>query len=469
MIVEFTSQSARDALNPAAHTGRLVNCYREPMVAGGRGVYQIRAVPGMAQIADLERAAMPAAMVFQDRFLVVSGGDLISIGATGDVQVIGAVGNSAETSISENTGYATIVAGGKYWTWDGTTLDEVDVGFDAGSVAYLGGYTVVTELGGRRFAWSDLADPTTFDGANIASAEINNDDIIRAVVLKDGLHLFKASGFEIWGVSGDAGPGAFVRISGAMEETGLRSYGLVTTLPNGMAFCGTDGRMHIYAGVMQPVSTPPMEVALDRYDAERMFYYEKRGHGFVCVAFRDVPAWCYDLATGEWHERAEDGDAWRAVLSAKVGSEWWIGADNGKVSRLTDACRDFGAPLVREMTSLPVVFPTPTVVSELEVFPVVGYGMQDEGASGYTDAAVLSLPPGAVEGAYDARPAQISLRVSRDGVSFGNMKSKDLGERGNHGKRVIFRNLGLFQRVGAFRLVLSSLRDVPIVSTVDVK
>lgn len=470
MRVEFASQSARDALNPAANSGRLVNLYREPLVPGGQGAFQLRSVPGMQTVAELDVALMRGLMPFGADLLAVCGGNLYRITSTGH-SLIGAVGSSVESGIAENTGYATIVAAGDYWTWDGTTLQSVDPGFPVASVAYIGGYTVVTELKGRRFAWSALADPTTFSGLDFASAEINNDPIIRAVVLKDTLLLFKKSGVEAWAVSGAAGPDAFVRISGAMEETGLRSYALVTTFPNGVAYVGSDGKVHIYAGGLRPISTPPVEVALSQYTPEALTYYEVRGHMMLCLTFKEAPAWCYDIATGEWHERSEDGGPWSVVAITKWNGRWMTGANTGRVSRLYDVCRDNGAPLIRKAVSVPMVVPQPMRISSIAVFPRVGMDRQDDTAT-YLDDGDVVLSPGStfVLGSYaDDSPAKIGLRVSRDGVAFGSEKVRSLGEIGAYQTWVSFRNLGVFRRMGAFELTLSSARDIPVLSTAEVK
>ena len=114
MKVEFTSQSGRDGVNPSAQTGRLINLFREPLVAGAKAGYQLRAVSGMAQIADLDRVFMRDLRVFNGNLLSLCGGMLSRITANGVVTEIGEVGDSEASNLSENTGYATIVADGSY-------------------------------------------------------------------------------------------------------------------------------------------------------------------------------------------------------------------------------------------------------------------------------------------------------------------------------------------------------------------
>lgn len=449
--LEFVGQSARDADNPAGSTSRLINGYREPMVSGGRSGYVLRAVPGMAEFATVDSVFMRALGVYDDALLAVVGTNLYSIAADGTVALIGDVDATDElTGIDRSTGLAVIVAGRKYWTWDGTTLTDVTSGAGTGlateptSVAYLGGYVILSQFDSRVFAWSNLAAPGTFNGLNFASAEITDDPIIRIIAFKDALYIFKATGFERWALTGLSGPDAFQRIGGAQEEPGLAAYGLITVFPNGFAFVASDGRTYV-SGV-GPISTPPVEVAIERLGPERLFYYEQRGHGFICIAFRDCPAWCYDTATGEWHERDQGGADWQARATVKLEGEWYLGTDAGRVAKLTNACRDFGAPLVRRFVSRTLDVSRRVRVSSIEAFPRI---------------------MGDVQGDGDTTEAKVTLRTSRDGIQFGSPKDRGVGQTGAYETRLIWRELGQFRRA-TVELSLSATVDVPLLAEIDV-
>lgn len=476
MKVEFSSQSGRDSLNPAAQTGRLLNCYREPLIPGGKGQYQIRSVPGMQHFASVDRVLMRALTVYGGKMLTICGGGLFRADRPG--ALLGEVGESPETSISENTGVLTIAASGRYFTWDGTDLKTPspgvlgDSGVEVGSVSYLGGYTILTERNGRRFQWSALVDPSSFNGLDFASVETTDKPIIRGVVWRDILMLFKEDSLEQWARTGQAGPYAFQRIPGGDIETGLADYGLVTLLPNGLSFVSSDGRIYLWGGSLVPISTPPVEVALTESSPERMFFYERRGHGFICVIFRNAPAWCYDLATGEWHERGADDAAWQARVSVKFGGDWYVGTDTGKIARLVSRCADFEAPLIRRARSLPVANSRPFVVRRLELFPRVGQDRQsDGGAILDDDERLLGYSANRVLGdrGPEGREAQIGLRTTRDGQTWGPVKERSLGQPGKLAQIVKWLNLGQFRRMAAFELVMSSTTDIPVLSVAEVE
>lgn len=446
--VQFVGQTARNADNVAGDPSRLINGYREPMLPGGRGSAILRAVPGMATFADLPDLFMRAMMPWDGDMLAIVGSNLYSVATDGTTTLIGDVEADDEmTGLSQSTGYAIAVAGGKYWHWNGVTLTDITPGNVTvpSSVAYLGGYIIVSETNARVFAWSALADPTTWSGLDFASAEITDDPIIRLIAFKDALYIFKESGFERWAVSGLAGPDAFQRIGGAQEEPGLAGYGLIATYPNGFAFVGTDGR--VYASGVGPISTPPLEVAIERFEPVSMFYYEQRGHGFICLIFRDAPAWCYDVATGEWHERSQNNGPWQARASVKLDGSWYVGTDEGRIAQLTTDCRDFGDPMVRRYVSRTLEMEDRFVLAEIEAFPRIDGDLQGDG---------------------DGSEAKVTLKMSRDGVEFGAGKDRGVGAAGAYQTRLTWRALGQFRKATA-EISLSSATDIPLLAEINVK
>lgn len=472
MKLEFAGQSGRDATNPTMNSTRLVNLFREPSTAGG---FALRSVPGMAEFAALGRTFLRALAIYKGNLLAISGGRLFEVSPAGVVRDLGALVSGEAAGLSVNTGIATIVSGGVYSTWNGTTLAPVTVGSSdlVGSVAYLGGYTIVTELGGRRFWWSDLAAPGTMNALNFASAEITEDDLIRALVVGDTLLLFKANGFEMWGLTGLAGTSAFQRISGAMVETGLAGYALCCTFPNGAAFVGDDGRVHVWSsGSMRPISTPPVEAAIESYGPASVFYYSLRGHGFICIAFNGCPAWCYDVALGEWHERAEDNGPWTARAAVLFNGAWRVGSAVGLLATLNAVRVDFGKCMVRRAVSGafgPVN--QPFTIAKIEAQSrrasdrealLEGYALTDD---------VGTLGMGAValgDDGDDSGSAKVSLRLSRDGMTFGPAKPREVGDAGEYYTRLIWRALGQFRRQAVMELSVSCAMDLPISGTVEI-
>jgi len=448
MIVEFSGQSARDGDNIAANPSRLVNVYREPVPGGGKTRYTMKSVLGMASHATVPGVGMRALERVEDDLWQVSGGNLYQIDADGSVASIGAIDDSEETGIAGNNGIITVVGGGKYYTWNGTSLVQptADEFSDFGSVAFLSGYTILTELDGRQFCWSDLSTPGTLTAANHATAEATDEPLIRAMEINGLLWLFKARSIEIWGLTGLADENAFERLPGAVIETGTRGYGTLTRIPSGAFFVSEDGRAYITTGTsVQPVSIPAVETAI-KVGNPRCFFYEDEGHAFCVIRFDSAPAWAYDLATGEWHERAEGVDLapWSAVGAARLGRTWYVSNDAGDIARLSRKNSDIGKPLVRQMTSRPAY-------EDAQRFTVREF--EALGRMGFADIG---------------REAKVMLQTSRNGgITWGPPRERSMGYLGQYGQRAVFRNLGLF-RTAVFRMTVTDPADLTLNADVRV-
>lgn len=423
MQVEFCGQSARDSDNIAANPSRLINCYREPCVSAGRTSYVIKPVLGLTTYATL--AGTVRALEDVERTLyAASGGVLYSI-SLGVGTSLGAVSDDPETTIAGNNGNVTVTAGGNYYVWNGTTLTSPAAGAfsDFGGHDYIGNYTVLTEANGRRFQWSDLADPSDLPGLNFSTADGRDDNLIRPMAINGTLYLFKETSHEIWYVTGQAGASAFERQAGGVYDVGLKSFGLLTKVPGGAFMVGDDNRAHLVTGGLQPVSIPPVETAITQGSPQACFAYEDEGHTFCVITFSDRPAWVYDIATGEWHERGEGADLteWTVTCAAKSGGVWYAGRAD-KVLTFDRVNMDDTDPLVREMTSRTLVVNRQWfTVDLLEVFPRQGFSS-----------------------------AAIELQVSRDGgLTWSMPKAAAIGPVGAYAQRVTWRGLGRARQMTA--------------------
>ena len=444
-LVEFVGQSRKDADFSQANTSRLVNCYREPLEEG----HQIKSVLGTAQLASISAVFMRDMAEIGGNIYAACGGGLYKVEQYGTVTSLGAI-EDGDSTVSGNNGKVTVAAGGTYYVWNGSSLSSPTGGaFDSvGSVEFLGQDTILTELGGRRFMWSDVADPTSLDGLNVATAEGRDDDILRGVVINGFLWLLKEKSTEIWYQTG----AGYARVNGGIIDRGLKSFGLVTKFSGGAFLVGDDGIAYITNGSgLQPVSTPPVETDIIQGQARRCFYYEDEGHKFCVIQFSDRASWVYDLSTGEWHNRASGTDhmPWRVVSAVKAWGYWHVGSDLGKVLRLLRINTDADGPLVRKMVSRTLRTGEYQTLSRLELFGRIGEVETGGGVTyilGGTDFVLmdtdgLELFHSLIEG--EARPPALFVRVSRDGgKTWSNEKWRNFGEIGDYDARLIWRSLG---------------------------
>jgi hypothetical protein len=215
-------------------------------------------------------------------------------------------------------------------------------------------------------------------------------------------------------------------------------------MPSGAFMIGDDGKAYVIAGpgAIQPVSTPPVETAIREMNPVSCLYYEDEGHMFCCIVFRDAPAWCFDIATGEWHERAEGSllAPWTAVHSVKWRGGWHASQDDGTIRRFARSATDGDKPLVKQATSHTIRSQDGQrmVLRELEIHAPQGFSA-----------------------------GRIGLQISRDGgATFGIEKPRDIGPIGAYAKRMNWRNLGLAREMCA-RVQWTD--DVAIVSQARVR
>ena len=460
MRVEFVTQGDRNDGFPAANPARLINFFPEPMPEGSAARFQLRAVPGTQPWAFVGGAVVRAlAFVGPDpaeedrtpRLFAAVGGKLLQITELSAVNHTGDIEEDAETWIDSNNGDVTVTAGGKFFVWDGSAMDEPGPGpFDGfGGHVHLGGYTVLTQRGGRRFCWSGLQNAGTLPGLNFATAEARDDFLIRPMAAMGNLWLMKERSIEVWALSGEAGANAFTRIPGAVIDRGLLAYGLVASTPDGLVFVGDDGVVYITIGTTtQRISSPAVNAAVKAERPSHCFYYEHEGHRFFVLRFRDRPAWVCDLSHGGlWHERASgDGGAWRVTAAAKAFGRWLGAGIGGSVWRFCDQCEDAGEPLIRSVVSRDATM-------ESQRFRVHAIEAQ---------ARVGLL----VNGGRDGR---LQMRVSRDGgITWGAWKERSLGFQGEFWQRVVFWSLGQARRF-AIELRASDNADIRLLSAVDAR
>ena len=432
--VEFVGQSRKDADFHQASTSRLLNLYREPAEDG----YVLKAVPGTSTFADLNAVFMRDMQEIDGIIYVACGGKLFSVDSTGTETLLGLILDGT-TDLSGNNGDVAFSAAGRYYVWDGAALTQPTGGAftSVGSVEFVGQTTVMTELNGRRFQWSAVADATSLNGLDFATAEGRDDDIIRAVVINGNLWLFKEKSAEIWYQTATG----FSRVAGGVLDTGLKAFGLVTKFANGAFFIGDDDIAYITSGAgMQPVSTPAVESDIAAGAGVNCFYYEAFGHKFCVIQFSDRAAWVYDISTGEWHNRAsgEEYGAWPVITSVKAFGHWHVGGNTGQILRLSESNTDHDGPLYRRAVSRTFRPGQLFKVPRLEFFGVMG------GPN------------------VSAREPEMMLRMSRDTAkTWGNEHWRSFGASGKYETRAVYRNLGQFRSVTA-EITITDATNLPI-------
>lgn len=446
----FVGQSERNDSYRAGHTARLVNWYRERLGEGAKSTHVLKGVPRANDFLAFGDLFVRDIRSVDGVLYALVGGTLYRISESG---MLASLANTASAEGSmifgAEDGKVCVVADGRYFVWDGATLDEPTTGAFSGfgSGAFLGDYVLLSERNGRRFQWSDLADAKTLPGVNFATAESTDSNLLRIVPIQGRVLLMKEDAIEQWAATGQAGALAFSPLPGGVFEVGLKAAGLVTRFTGGVFFVGNNGIVYISNGSqVQPISTPAVNAALSRSTPTHCFSYDYEGHIFCAIRFSDREAWIYDIATGEWHERASgQNDPWQITTAAQGYGAWFGGDVSGNLYRFSNTGTDGGVDFVRTAVSN-------EVYNEGRLFrvPMVEFNLRTgQGAIGETEPKIM-------------------VSFSDDGgLTYGHERTRDLGGEGEFDQLVRVRSVGSQRRL-CCKVVLSDPRDLTMDAAVNV-
>ena len=452
--VSFANESALSGDNPGVTAQRLVNCYASPTSIGARSPFVLRSVLGYSASAfsALGNYTAVAALGGPETFYVVANGRLVSVNSSGVDTLLGSIAVSSDPILARTEAGVAVASGGNYYLWDGSTLTQPAGGAftNEGSVAFLDQYTIISEEDGRRVEWTELADPSTRNASYVKVKEGRPDNVKRVLSAQGRLWVMGETSSEVWYNTGQAGALAFERVPGGVVDTGLLSKTLCMDYQNSVFLVGDDKVVYRASGLsFEPISTSAVNYAIEQETPTNIFAYEDRGHKFVCVRFANRPAWCFDLATGGWHERSSGVElgAWDIIAAGNSYGKWLAVNTSADVEELARTNDDRGKPLRRVMVSLPLdVDGEYLSVSVLEFRIQAGIDAISEGSDADAEASAM-------------------LRVSRDGgATFGLEKQVNIGRRGEYGKRARFRGLGRSDHF-TFELSISDKADLPVEST----
>jgi len=231
---------------------------------------------------------------------------------------------TGQVSIAENGTVAVIVDGNYGYVLDLASNAVVQITdpafYGADKVGFIDGYFIFNKPDTQQFYISSLYG-TNFDALDFASAEGAPDKLISLLVDHREVWMFGESTTEVFYNSGN-GDFPIERITGAYLEHGCAAAHSVAKLDNTVFWLGRDnnGRGMVWRAngySPQRISTHALEYAIQTYGviSDAIAYtYQADGHSFYVLTFPSASVtWCYDAATGLWHQRAwwDAGDFYR--------------------------------------------------------------------------------------------------------------------------------------------------------------
>lgn len=342
--------------------------------------------------------------------------------------------NSGRVSITDN-GFQVAIAHQNGWHWvafGGSSIAPV-TGAPLNSIlTTMDNYVIFTEEVGGEFGITALADLSTIDPLDVATAEGLPDDLVSVFADHREVWLLGKSSTEIWSDTG-AGLFPFERAPGGFLEMGCAAKRTPTKMDNSVFWLGRDenGQGVVFRAnsyVPARISTHAMEFAINQYsdisDAIG-FSYQEEGHSFYWLIFPSGDSsWVYDVAAAGWHQRLWlDGVGMlhrpRANCYAFFNGKHLVGDfANGKIYQLSlDVGNDDGMPIYRERAfDLPDAEGKRIRIDFVELIPLTGDAPND--------------PNGAL----------LALEISKDaGRTFGYKRIRSTGKIGQTNYRTRWR------------------------------
>jgi hypothetical protein len=394
----------------------------------------------------------------------------------GTSQRLATIADDPNTDISGARDDVTISAGGNYYLWNGTAISLPGGGFldYIGSVEFIDQFTLLSELDGRIVEWTTPGDPADRNPLYFATAESQDDKIIRLLTTGPYFAVMKEHSVETWGNTGLGGINAFQRVGGEVAPRGVRDFNLIAHTPNGPFYVGEDNLAYLGAA---PVSTPTVTDALNEGQPTHCFYFEWRGHQFATIRFEDRPAWIHDIAMGDWHERSNGPQhkPWDVIASVYCYDRWHLADRHGRIYTLGEQPVDAGAPLRRTIVSRTLFQDDePFTVNKLQLLGLFGNYSIPETAPGWiTDANGFPITDHLDQYILEnqqhpteqtKRASRMWIRVSDDGGrTWSEPFVEDIGRVGDMKAKAEFWAMGQFESL-TIEINMTDPMDVPLMS-----
>ena len=243
----------------------------------------------------------------------VTGNTLYSIDSSGTETSRGTIAGTGHVDFAHDDTYLVIVVDGsveylnQFFIYSGEGLTPYQYEIGTATLTEITD-TDLTTIGNGVFAVSDVADPDSILGSNVATAESHPDGILRNVVYNQLVYFFGSHTVEPWWNSGTGNP-PFDRVQGAVRPYGLAGRMAVATIDEHIYFLDSNRQPQRVTGLQ---FTPFGNNALgkewatysDVSDCEVLTYIIEHQR-FVQFNFPSANrSWCYHEPSGQWFQLA---------------------------------------------------------------------------------------------------------------------------------------------------------------------
>lgn len=329
------------------------------------------------------------------------------------------------TMVFNDNDQVAISDGASLYYYNGSALATVTLpaGVECGDLSYLGGYGIFNDVGTGSFYITGLNDFSAVAALDFATAESIPDNLTTTFVEHDELWLPGPTSIELWQLTGGS-DFPFAPFTNARMRRGTAAAHSFAAEDNTVIWLGDDLAVYRAEGYIPVrISTEAVEEAIaDCTEAGQADAYATiftaSGRKFYVLTIPDELTVMFNFATRLWSRaRSYGSDSWDMIGSMGHNSDYYL-TDTGVCELSFDVNQDEGQPIERGGISAP----------------------------GWANGKRMSLHSvmfdAEVGRAAINESADVMLRVARNGETFGNIRTKSLGETGEYDRRVVFRNCG---------------------------
>lgn len=431
-----------------AADSRMVNLFPEIVPDGGKQPAFLQRTPGLRKLLEFPTGPIRGLWTFGDYAYAVAGTRLYKIASDWTFVDKGAVLGSDPVNMVDNGTQLFIADGATGYIYNANTdvfaqITDPDF-YGAVGVGFIDGYFVFNQPNSQKFWVTSLYDGSSVEPLDFASAEGSPDNLVTLIVDHREVWLFGTNSVEVWYNAGGA-DFPLSRIQGAFNEIGCQAAYSVAKLDNALFWLGKDARGNgiVYRSkgyTGERISTHAVEWQIQQYTtlADAVAYtYQQDGHAFYVLNFPTAnTTWVFDVSTGVWHERA----GWENNQFTRHRGQCQMNFNNEVV------IGDYVAGVLYAY-DMNVYVEANTVQKWLRSWRALPTGQNDLKRTAQ-HSLQLDCESGVGLSSGQGSDPQVMLRWSDDGGhTWSNEHWKSMGKTGEYGRRVIWRRLGMTQKL----------------------
>ena len=297
------------------------NMYMVKADASGRIVWQD--FPGLKLFGSGSGAARGAHKMAEERYLI-TGSTLWKEDEYGSRTNLGSISGTDRAIFADDGTNLLIVANNTLYKYNGSILSTISQSVITG-IEWVAFFYDTFVIGGddQKFAFSDTADPDTWNALNFATANQSGDSLTRGFVFQGLLYLAGTGSTELWQYTGSGNPPA-ARRSSSLQNVGIAGKYAVGKSDTNFYFLGDDRRVYQGSGAsIRSVNTSSISNIINDYgyvDDCVISSCVLKGQTFIILKFPSA---------GDCLAYSEINDYWITLSGGtdRVSREAWLGSE----------------------------------------------------------------------------------------------------------------------------------------------